>query len=848
MRSGAGLAVGVLCAVVSMSLGARCGEAPVVQDDADGDGFVASTDNCTERANPDQRDSDRDGAGDACDADYDQNGRVGVSDFSAFRRVFGFAEGQTRFDRRFDHNGDGRIGLPDFNVLRSSFGGVPGPFADDDGDGVPVAFDLCPGGVAGEDAVGHGCSVLDIAARPRAIFEPLIEGLDMLRDEIGRVPRLEPYNATGALGTASATLAEALVSAGRANPCAGHRTALGADPSLEDAIAAVAIAQRHLITDGPPAGDADAGDTTEWDFQVSELDHWLNRLVRKREVVADAVGLLDMACQQTRPFSNLRARIRRFDGGERRIELDDGRIFALAEGFRLRPVSPITGYDGLSEGDEANFYGLAAGNGAVVTEAGALAMPTAQPPQPLRRCLDARFAPWQRFTRPPLEVELHEPIAYFADGRYRLESGMRIGAESFCRNEPGQMGSVRYTMDIRATANGGTQVLATDYTPSQVPVALPSAGAGTLTIRIHAQDCSGSLISSCGPKQEQSSTDYPYIVRPHWLNCRAVYGSSDRTYTVDDRISGDFAREQLSTFFVQGDTYYDPGTIAFEAEGYEAPVGQVSSTYPFVNPINVGDSFAIHNSDFFPIFGELTDAERTALVTSQGVQHAAGLRWPRMRGTLSGRPFAYSCYVPPITARDAIDLCPNDPTHAFYQLPFENGDDEWAQGQGNDGSFTHSGGFAYDMGAPLDSRILVARSGRVADVKEDEYRQCCANGCDVQGSQANPCPRGNYLLIEHEDGSVGQYVHMPQNGVVPQEGDIVRRGDRVGRVGVTGNTTGPHLHFAARNEFSNSSTTRLALFEALNPEDESELLTCHEPPNREHPAPPEPLRSTNEER
>ena len=853
------MAIGALGVCLMASLGARCGSAPVLQDDVDGDGFVASIDNCTTRANANQLDSDHDGAGDACDADYDQNGRVGVSDFSRFRSAFGLAKGAKGFDPRYDHNGDGRIGLPDFNLLRASYGRAPGPFADDDADGVPVAMDLCPGGLSGEPAIGHGCSVFDVAARPNSVLTPLIEGLDALEAEIGSVPSLTRYGVVGYLGNASSVLDSALAIAARANPCGGYTRALGgptaggADASLSGAIAMIDAAQQDLIDAGPPGRGSIYGDTSEWDAEVSGLDYWRRRVEQKRASLGDALVLLDTACQETTSFTTYRGVVRRFDAAERRIELDNGRVFAMADGFNLVAVSPIGGYNDLSEGDEARFSGIYAGDGGVAVTAEPVRVPVVQPDVPdTFACLRTRFAPFQRFTVPPNQQELHEPIAYFADGRYRLEKGMRVGAESFCTIPVGQQQWLRFSMEVRFTASGGQpQVLAADYYPGLQPVPLPPSSQGTITVVIHTRDCNGNYgfpnSYNCGPKEEQSSTDYPFVQRPHWNNCYVTYGrGSDRTYTVDDQAGTDFEAEQLISLHLAGDMYYDSGTVPeFEAEGY-ATTANSPSSFPATAIRGIGDWFAIHNGDFYPVHGAATDAEELALIESQGIRHAAGLRWPRIRGTLNGRTFAYSCHVPPIV-RDALDLCPNRDDHAFYRLPFPEGDTSWSQGQGNDGSFTHSGGFAYDMIAPLGETILVARSGRVVGKQDSEYRQCC-NGCDVESSPGNPCPRGNYLWVEHQDGSIGQYVHMPQNGVDPDEGDIVRRGDRVGEVGVTGNTTGPHLHFAARDGIPGSGLpTRLALFEALDPDDLSEVLTCYEPPNIES-GPTEPLRSTNEPR
>ena len=95
--------------------------------DIDGDGVCDSADNCVTVSNPDQRDSNGNGYGDACDADYDNDGVVGLSDFNLFRSQFGKTSKDPSFDPQFDSNGDGVIGLADFNLLRSQFGKAPGP-------------------------------------------------------------------------------------------------------------------------------------------------------------------------------------------------------------------------------------------------------------------------------------------------------------------------------------------------------------------------------------------------------------------------------------------------------------------------------------------------------------------------------------------------------------------------------------------------------------------------------------------------------------------------------------------------------------------------------------------------
>jgi len=52
--------------------------------DDDGDGILDGSDNCVTKANPDQTDTDEDGAGDACDADDDGDGVLDVDDAFPF--------------------------------------------------------------------------------------------------------------------------------------------------------------------------------------------------------------------------------------------------------------------------------------------------------------------------------------------------------------------------------------------------------------------------------------------------------------------------------------------------------------------------------------------------------------------------------------------------------------------------------------------------------------------------------------------------------------------------------------------------------------------------------------------
>lgn len=54
---------------------------------------------------------------------------------------------------------------------------------------------------------------------------------------------------------------------------------------------------------------------------------------------------------------------------------------------------------------------------------------------------------------------------------------------------------------------------------------------------------------------------------------------------------------------------------------------------------------------------------------------------------------------------------------------------------------------------------------------------------------------GNMVLINHGDGYKTRYAHMIKGSITVSVGDYVDAGQTIGKVGSTGNSTGPHLHF-----------------------------------------------------
>nr|MBI5456019.1 peptidoglycan DD-metalloendopeptidase family protein [Candidatus Levybacteria bacterium] len=110
------------------------------------------------------------------------------------------------------------------------------------------------------------------------------------------------------------------------------------------------------------------------------------------------------------------------------------------------------------------------------------------------------------------------------------------------------------------------------------------------------------------------------------------------------------------------------------------------------------------------------------------------------------------------------------------------------------GFYRSHNGYDYGLknGVVLGTPVLAAASGWATFKPESE-----SGGA------------GNVIKIDHENGYQSWYEHLSPNGLIvssTQERIFVNKGDKIGEVGMTGNTSGPHIHFSVFKDSNESDT------------------------------------------
>ncbi|MFD4234305.1 peptidoglycan DD-metalloendopeptidase family protein [Streptomyces sp. NPDC058542] len=107
------------------------------------------------------------------------------------------------------------------------------------------------------------------------------------------------------------------------------------------------------------------------------------------------------------------------------------------------------------------------------------------------------------------------------------------------------------------------------------------------------------------------------------------------------------------------------------------------------------------------------------------------------------------------------------PVNAPMSTPFGKKGSMWSSG-------AHTG---LDFAAALGTAVKAVAGGKVAMAKSGG-------------------PYGNHIMVNHGGGLTSLYAHLSR--MLTSVGDTVKQGQKIGEVGSTGNSSGPHLHLEAR--------------------------------------------------
>ncbi len=136
-----------------------------------------------------------------------------------------------------------------------------------------------------------------------------------------------------------------------------------------------------------------------------------------------------------------------------------------------------------------------------------------------------------------------------------------------------------------------------------------------------------------------------------------------------------------------------------------------------------------------------------------------------------------------------------------YKLPYATGS-FYRISQGYNERFSHneSSRFAVDFSMHEGTPVHAAREGRVVDVRAFN---------DIGGPTQDFADYSNYIIIQHSDGTLGEYHHLQKNGVEVSIGESVLKGQHVGYSGNTGFSSNPHLHFGVYKSYDGNKRTSI---------------------------------------
>jgi murein DD-endopeptidase MepM/ murein hydrolase activator NlpD len=142
------------------------------------------------------------------------------------------------------------------------------------------------------------------------------------------------------------------------------------------------------------------------------------------------------------------------------------------------------------------------------------------------------------------------------------------------------------------------------------------------------------------------------------------------------------------------------------------------------------------------------------------------------------------------------------PARYAYGLPYPAGF-TFSVLQGFHGTFSHRGSneYAVDFDCPVATTVLATRPGVVVAA----YAAAASAGTSAEFLDYR---RTNFVLLLHDDGTLGEYMHLSPSGIEVSPGQRVERGQSVALSGNTGFSSTPHLPFQVMTAGDDGMTAR----------------------------------------
>ena len=330
------------------------------------------------------------------------------------------------------------------------------------------------------------------------------------------------------------------------------------------------------------------------------------------------------------------------------------------------------------------------------------------------------------------------------------------------------------TLDATVTGNLQTMDLmqpATNFNPAQ-------ATSGDLTITddsaVLPQDGPSGTLADIQKKTENGNISV-YVVRSGdtLSSIAQLFGVTPGTIlSANDLSSGSKLQvgEELVILPITGIDYTvkKGDTLASIAKKYGGDVTEISS-YNGIDDttLEVGSTIIIPDGEA-PVAAS-SGSKSSGSVSSKPVASAKILQGQYASGNeipMANNPAEPARGVGPLGTIDQIDYY-TSPLVSFVQTQNIHGYN------------------AVDLAAPKGTAIMAAAAGEVIVARSGGW-----NG-----------GYGSYVVIQHGNGSQTLYAHM--SVVEATVGEEVVQGQVIGKVGATGEATGPHVHFEIRNGIRN---------------------------------------------